>query len=356
MREAIVATLVSLFLFFFSLVFFTNLSNFMQYIGIDMSKDTFHAAFDDEKVRIFSNTPGGIGVFLAALSEKGAKRKETTLGVEATGPYHLLLAEVLRRDGWQIKVINPFVTSRMFKGTMRRLKTDTADAKAIRTCLMAGQGYCYTDTPEILALKALVQERETLCKHRAVFKRCQHTHSYKARAVPMPLHDSFSATIAMISKEISILEQKMAICAKPTQTLLKTVTGVGKTSAAALVAYVGDIARFPSPEKLTAYIGLDCRVHESGTSIHGKGYITKRGNKYLRSLLFNAAFIARRHDPELKAYFEKKISEGKHYFSAMCAVERKLIHRIYAVWKRGTPFEIRQEMKRPGEVVPRPGA
>jgi hypothetical protein len=45
------------------------------------------------------------------------------------------------------------------------------------------------------------------------------------------------------------------------------------------------------------------------------------------------------------AYFEKKIGEGKHYFSAMCAVERKLVHVIYAVWKRGTPFEAKTRMQ-----------
>ncbi len=112
-------------------------------------------------------------------------------------------------------------------------------------------------------------------------------------------------------------------------------------TAAALVAYVGDITRFESAEKLVAYIGLDCRVYESGTSIHGKGYISKRGNRYLRHVLFNAAFIAKRHNPELKAFMQKKLREGKHYFLALCAVERKLVHLIYAVWRRGTPFEVR---------------
>jgi len=58
----------------------------------------------------------------------------------------------------------------------------------------------------------------------------------------------------------------------------------------------------------------------------------------VRSLLFNAAYVARQHNPELKMFFEKKLSEGKHYFSATCAVERKLVGIVYAVWKRKTPF------------------
>ena len=44
-----------------------------------------------------------------------------------------------------------------------------------------------------------------------------------------------------------------------------------------LVAFIGDVNRFATPEKLVAYIGLDCRVYQSGTSVQGKGYISKRG-------------------------------------------------------------------------------
>jgi transposase len=263
------------------------------------------------------------------------------IGTEATGVYHLLLCEKLRSAGWQIKVINPLITSRMFKSELRHAKTDRIDAVAIRKTLLTGAGYLYTDTPEILALKALVQEREVLCNMRAETKQRIHAHKIKAEASGIALHDSFSGTIKLLSYEIREIEKKMADYAIDTQKLLRSIPGVGKVTAASLVAYVGDINRFSSPEKLVAYIGLDCRVHESGTSIHGKGYITKRGSRYLRYILFNAAFIAKRRNPILKKYLEKKMSEGKHYFSALCAVERKLVHLIYAVWKRGTPFEVR---------------
>ncbi|MDO8728750.1 MAG: transposase, partial [bacterium] len=99
--------------------------------------------------------------------------------------------------------------------------------------------------------------------------------------------------------------------------------------------------RFECAEKLVAYIGLDPRVHESGTSIKGKGFISKRGNRYLRHILFNAAFVARYRNSEMKKYYLKKKAEGKHHFSVLCAIERKLIHLIYVIWKRDTPFEVR---------------
>jgi len=100
-------------------------------------------------------------------------------------------------------------------------------------------------------------------------------------------------------KEIRSIE-KQFVCYEPrTQDLLRSIPGIGVLSAAALVAYIVNIHRFASPEKLVAYIGLDSRVHESGTSVHGKGYISKRGNSHLRHMLFNAAFIARQHNPDL---------------------------------------------------------
>ena len=95
---------------------------------------------------------------------------------------------------------------------------------------------------------------------------------------------------------------------------------------------------FRVAEKLVAYVGIDCRVHQSGTSVNGRGFISKKGNRQLRSVLFNAAFVARQANPEFKAYFDKKVREGKHYTSALVAVERKLVHLVYAVWTRGTPL------------------
>lgn len=309
----------------------------MNIIGIDVSKDTFHAAFDDANVKIFKNTKYGIKEFITNITDI----KDTLIGCEATGVYHLLLCETLRSKGWNIRVINPLITHRMINTSLRHLKTDRHDAFAIRKTLLTGAGYIYTDTPEVLALKTLVQEREALCKMRAETKQRIHAHEIRARAANIEFHDSFSGTIKLLTYEIKEIEKRFSEYVPNTQKLLRSIPGIGITSAAALVAYIGDIKRFSSAEKLTAYIGLDSRVHQSGTSIHGKGYISKRGNRYLRYILFNASFIARQKNTDLKLYFEKKKSEGMHYMKALCAVERKLVHLIFAVWSRGTPFEKR---------------
>jgi len=313
----------------------------MNTVGIDMSKDTFHAAFDEHEVLIFDNSLSGIKKFIRSLTTHTFILTDTVIGVEATGAHHLLFCEQLRKKKWQIKVINPLLTHKAISSSLHGVKTDKHDAIAIRAILATGVGYIYTDTPEILELKTAVQEREALVKMRTTIKQRTIAHVLKEKAVQSHFHDSFESVFEAISEEISHLESRMTNYVPDTQALLRSIPGIGKQSAALLVAYVGDIHRFETPEKLVAYIGLDPRVYQSGTSIHGKGYISKRGNAYMRHALFNAAFIARRRNPQLKTYFEKKIKEGKHYFSVMCAIERKLIHIIHAVWTRGTPFESR---------------
>ncbi len=307
----------------------------MQYIGIDMSKDTFRACFDESTILIFNNNPVGIRQFLKQLSPKAL------IGVEATGVYHLLFAHIVSEKGLQVTVINPLLTHRQIQTSLRKVKTDRTDAVAIRKALMTGLGYVFVDTVESLALKTIVSERESLVKMRAETKQRIHVHKLKQQAVTEKIFNPYTPVIKALSTQIKLLEKQMKGFEKDTQALLQSIPGVGPVTAASLVACIGNISRFNAPEKLTAYIGLDPRVYQSGTSINGKGYISKRGNASLRCILFNAAFIARRHIPELKQFFNKKISEGKHYFSAQVAVERKLVHLIYAVWTRNTPYQER---------------
>jgi len=311
----------------------------MVAIGIDMSKLTFHAAFDETTVRIFQNTEDGAGAFIGELASRGYAPDATTVGVEATGAYHLFLCARLVARGWRIVVLNPLEAHRAAEAaSLRKVKTDRVDALLIRRMVAQGRGYAYADTDATIALKALVSEREGLVLMTTMAKTRMEAHAMKQRAVSVPLHDGFSPTLAALRKEIRAIEKQFAAYEPDTQRLLRSIPGVGIVTAATTVAFVGDIGRFSSPEKLVAYLGLDCRVYESGTSVKGKGRLVKRGNVYARHVLFNAAFIAKRLNPDFKAYFEKKVGEGRHYFSALCAVERKLVHLIYAVWKRGTPF------------------
>ena len=91
----------------------------MQYIGIDMSKMSFHAALDETEVKVFKNTTEGIHDFLQTITELGCAKDTTTIGTEATGVYHFLFCETLRVLGWQVKVINPLLSHKVIDSTLR---------------------------------------------------------------------------------------------------------------------------------------------------------------------------------------------------------------------------------------------
>lgn len=336
-------SLLSLFLFFFSflsLFVFLSLSYaiIMEYIGIDISKDTFHVAWNDEKVDVFANSKEGIKTFEDIIHQRH-QCTEVKIGLESTGIYHLLLCVVLQSHHWSIVVINPYLTSTVIKASLRHVKNDQKDAIAIRHALIAGHGYIFTETSDTLRLKALLREYTMLVQIRTKCKNMMHVQSKYQQTTQQELDSVLPQLHSTLQENIASMKKQFSTVSIATQSLLQSIPGIGKICSAALVAHIGDIQRFSTPQQLVAYIGLDCRVHTSGTSVHGKGFLTKRGNRHLRSLLFNAATVARRYNPDLCVFFEKKRAEGKHYFVAMCAVERKLVHVIYAVWKRGTPFE-----------------
>ena len=133
----------------------------MHHIGIDVSKSDFYASFTSG-TRKFENTPGGFAAFIQALQKAHLAPADTTIGTEATGAYHLPLCSALTHAGWRVSVINPLITSRLAKSRVRHVKTGEKDAEVVRRLVAAGDGYLFLDTPEILALKALVSQREGL--------------------------------------------------------------------------------------------------------------------------------------------------------------------------------------------------
>ena len=311
----------------------------VNYVGIDISKRDFHAAFTEqgETVR-FANDRKGINGFIRFLGDNGFMPGETAIGMESTGYYHLLPALMLSHGGYRVNIINPLITRRQTQTTLRQVKNDKKDAKLIRYCTAKGEGYIFAETEETLLLKTLVRQRNDLSCLRIKMKLRQQSVDHREDCINRPitsvnrdLHDVLTVKIRGLDKELSQYWKAL-------QRLLRSVPGVGPLTAVSFVSEIGDIKRFPSPKELTAFIGLDPRTHKSGTSINGRGYITKRGNKILRTRLFNAASAAIQRPNLFRDFFLKKRTEGKPYRVALCAVMHKMIHVIYAVWARGTPF------------------
>ena len=97
--------------------------------------------------------------------------------------------------------------------------------------------------------------------------------------------------------------------------------------------------RFRTAKALTAFAGLDPKVRQSGHTLNTTGKLTKRGSSHLRRSIFIAANVSRQHDPNLKAFYDKKRGEGKSYTVATVAVARKLLTIVRAVWLSGDKYD-----------------
>lgn len=122
---------------------------------------------------------------------------------------------------------------------------------------------------------------------------------------------------------------------------ITSIPGIGPVTGAIILAEIGDIHRFAAPEKLVAYAGIDPTVYQSGQFTASQTRMSKRGSPHLRHALWQAAFMATQHDPQLRDFYQRKRAEGKAHGTAVGAVCRKLLHRIYIVLKEQRPYVIR---------------
>jgi transposase len=147
--------------------------------------------------------------------------------------------------------------------------------------------------------------------------------------------------IEFLEGQIAQVEAAVQELMVSTEQHLTTIKGIGTVLAATILAEIGDIHRFSRLESLVAYAGIDPAVYSSGEFTGTQAKLSKRGSPYLRRALWLAATSARRYNPDLQEYYERKIRAGKPYGIVMSAICRKLFSRIYVVLKENRPYEVR---------------
>jgi transposase len=123
--------------------------------------------------------------------------------------------------------------------------------------------------------------------------------------------------------------------------LLTTIDGIGDTTAARLIAELGDPARFDSADALAAYVGVIPAIKQSGKNQCSRARLTHVGSARLRSKLWMPTLTAVRKNPWLRAFYQRLRAAGKLPKVAITAAIRKLLHAIYSVAKNRKPFELR---------------
>ena len=144
--------------------------------------------------------------------------------------------------------------------------------------------------------------------------------------------------ISELDSEISEIESEIKEIMDQISSPILTIPGIGYRMGAMILAEIGDFSRFDSPDKILAYAGASPSTYQSGQLESSYSHMEKRGSRYLRFALINAAKYVCHWDETFGAYLQKKISEGKHYNVAITHATKKLVRLIYAMEKSGKPY------------------
>ncbi len=124
----------------------------------------------------------------------------------------------------------------------------------------------------------------------------------------------------------------------PLGQVLATLCGFGPRTGARTLAEIGDPSRFETGSRLASYAGLSPTDWRSGRSING-AFQHRGGNHRLKNAMFLAAFVATQHDPDARAYYQRKRTEGKKHNAAVICVARRRCEIVLAMLKTSTAYD-----------------
>lgn len=315
-----------------------------MFLGIDVSKTTLDVALikDERKPRhkVFANTAAGHQQILGWLSDNGAAQPVHAC-LEATGTYSEAAALALHEAGHTVSMVNPAQVYHFAQTTLSRTKTDKVDAQTMaRFCQMYRPPVWTPPVPQIRTLQALVRRLDCLLE-------MQTTEKNRLAAGPASgeVSTSLETVLAFLEAEIAAIQGQIYehIDSHPDlkgkRDLLTSIPGIAHTSAAALLAELGDVAQFTASRQVAAFAGLAPKIRQSGSSVRGRSVLSKRGSPRLRHSLYFPAMTALRFNPLVKALGERLKAKGKAKMLILGAAMRKLLVIAYGVLKSGKPFD-----------------
>lgn len=313
-------------------------------IGIDLHRTFGEVVIWDKGVL---RRAGRVEMTRTALEGFGKTLEATDeVVIEATGN-SMAVSRVLAPFVARVVIANPLQVKAIAHA---HVKTDKVDAGTLASLHAAGfLPEIWTPDAATERLRRLVARRYQIVRHRTRLKnevhailhahlvpKCPHADLFNRRGrvwlAGQALPDDERAAIERNTRELDRTaadlteidrEISLAVMDDAAVRRLLTITGVNLAVAAGLMAAIGDIARFKSPQKLVSYFGLNPRVRQSGLGAAHHGRISKVGRSHARAMLVEAAWAAAKTPGPLHAFFVRIRARRGHQIAAV-ALARKL--------------------------------
>ena len=326
---------------------------FLHYVGIDISKETLDVAVypaKDKKTDYLQvvNTQKGLKEMLSWLKRKGTQLDGLVICAEHTGAYTNELIEFADAHNVALSLNSPLDIKRSMG--IARGKNDIVDAARIAEFAYARRERLrlYEKPCEgIMTLQYLLTERRQYIRQRtALLNFNSALNKYETPAARNRNHSATKELVKLIKKTEeqmhSVLSDHPDI--RKSYDLVSSVKGIGLINALNTIVYTNNFKAFETPRQYACYIGVAPFDHTSGTSVRGRTQVSKICRTQQKSELSMAARSAIVHDPGLRRYYQRKMKEkggGKDAHGIVLnAVKFKLILRMFAVVKSGTPYKV----------------
>lgn len=327
------------------------MKKFSIFVGIDVSKSKldYTVLFNDSSLQSFhfvsNNDKKGIKDAIKKIQSKTTSLQDVLFCFENTGVYSMPLSfnlSSLKLDYW---VIAPIEINKS-KGLVRG-KSDKADSKDIAFYAKTHIHKLKLSTlPEadILKIKILLSERNKLMKSlKALDTSKEYENNFPVAMIKDALRIN-KKVVKQIQKAIKEIEQnieeivaKNEVISKQAE-LIQSIPGVGKQTAYQLICTTNGFRNFKNWRQLACYAGVAPFEFSSGSSIRGRTKVNHYADKQLKSLLNMCALSSKKYDPQIKAYFDKKVAEGKNKMLVLNNIRCKILSRVFAVINRETPY------------------
>lgn len=332
-------------------------------IAVDLAKSVFQVAVADREWRVVSRHR----LTRAQLVRFFGERQPCLVVMEACGSAHFW-GRWLTTLGFTVRLLPP----QYVRAFVRRNKTDRSDAEALleaaRSADLAAVPVKGEQQQALLALHRLrtawlasrtarintvrgILREFGINLHRGARRVTAAVEALLGESnspVPAALHPLLRQACAEIRElegRMKAAEEDLARLAGelPLVVLLRSIPGIGLLTATAMVAAVGDVLRFPSGRHLASWLGLTPRERSSG-SVRRLGGISKRGDRYLRTLLIHGgrsllAAARRRSGADRLRAWGLEVARLRGHNRAAVAVANKLARICWAVWRRGEQYQ-----------------
>lgn len=304
------------------------------YVGIDVSKDWLdvHILPGGEAFRIDNDASG-----LDGLKARLAGLKPERVALEATGGLETLAVAELAGAGLPVVVINPAQVRSFANAMGKRAKTDPIDAGVIATFAAAMR-------PDVLPLPdaQTLLLADLVARRRQIIAMIVAEENRARMATSRELKKSIQRLLTALRRELDSVNGDMDghIRKSPIwlvrQQLLTSMPGVGPTVARTLIAELPELGSLDR-RQIAALAGLAPFTRQSG-QWRGKSFIGG-GRSGVRATLFMAGLVAIRHNPILKAFRDRLVTNGKPKIVALVATMRKLLTILNAMIRDQKPWQ-----------------